>query len=89
MTVALAPVGNDVDLAAEQRLDPDLARGLVELDRPGHRSVVGEPHGGHAEIGGALHELGDPTRTVEHRVLGVDVKVDVGGVGHGQASVVS
>ena len=87
--VALAPVGDDVHLAAEQRLDPDLARSLVELDRPGHRAVIGEPHGGHAEIGGALHELGDPTGAVEHRVLGVDVKVNVGGVGHGQASVVS
>ena len=47
--VLLAPVVDDVDLAADDRLDALRLRGLEQLDRPGHRAVVGERHGRHLE----------------------------------------
>ena len=53
---AIGVIVDEVDLAAEDRLDPVLAAGLVELDRAVHHAVVGEPEGGLAELGGALGE---------------------------------
>jgi hypothetical protein len=47
------PVVGDVDLAAEQRLDSLVLRGLVEVDRAGERAVVRERDGGHLELGRA------------------------------------
>jgi translation initiation factor IF-1 len=46
--------------------------------------MVGQRDGGHPELGGADAEIGDPAGAVEDRVLGVDVEVDEGRVGHGQ-----
>ena len=82
-----AAIVDDVHLAAEDRLDPLLGGGLVEVDRAGHRAVVGERHGGHLELGRLPRERRDPARPVEDRVLGVDVQVDERG-GHGRAIVV-
>ena len=76
-------VVDEVDLAADDRLDPGLARGLVELDRAVHHAVVGEPERGLPERGGALDEAVDLRGAVEQRVLGVDVEVGAGGGGHG------
>ena len=76
------PVVGDVDLAADDRLDPLLARLALELDRAGHRAVVGERDGGHPEARGPLRERGNAARPVEDRVLGVDVQMDEVGFGH-------
>ena len=76
-------VVDEVDLAADDRLDPRLPRGLVELDRAVHHAVVGEPERGLPERGRALHEAVDLRGPVEQRVLGVDVQVGAGGRGHG------
>ena len=89
MRVALrlrAAVVADVDLAADQRLDAVLGRLAVELDRARQRAVVGEPDGGHLELGGALRQGRDPAGAVEDRVLAVDVEMDELG-GHGKAIV--
>ena len=57
--VALAPgssaraVVDQVGLEPEDRLDPVLLAGLVELDRAVHDPVVGEPERRHPELGGA------------------------------------
>ena len=51
-----AAVVGDVDLAADDRLDPLLARLAVELDRAGQRAVVGERDGRHPELGGPRGE---------------------------------
>ena len=40
-------VVDDVDLAAEDRLDALVGSRLVKLDRTRHRAVVGEQHRGH------------------------------------------
>ena len=85
MRVALllrAAVVGDVDLAADDRLDAVLFGLAVELDRAGERAVVGEPDGGHLELGGPLRERRDAAGAVENRVFGVDVEVDEGRLGH-------
>jgi hypothetical protein len=79
-------VVDDVDLAAEDRLDALLLRRLVEVDRPRHRTVVGERHRRHLECGRLPRERRDPARPVQDRVLGVDVQMDERG-GHGKAIV--
>ena len=78
----------DVELAADQRLDADLARLAHELDRARERAVVGQRHRRHLELGRARRERGDAARSVEDRVLGVDVQVDEAGLSHGKSSVV-
>ncbi len=79
-------VVDDVQLAAEDRLDALVGGGLVEIDRAGHRAVVGERDCGHLELRGLPRERRDPARPVEDGVLGVDVQVDERR-GHGKAIV--
>ncbi len=79
-------VVDDVHLAPEDRLDPLLGGGLVEVDRARHRAVVGERHRRHLELGRLPRQRRDPARPVEDRVLRVDVEVDERG-GHGRAIV--
>ena len=81
LLLQLAVVG-DVDLAADDRLDPRALGVLEELNRPGHRAVVGERDGRHFELRGPLHEVGNAAGSVQDRVLRVDVEVDEGGVWH-------
>ena len=76
---ALGVIVDDVQLAADQRLDAVLLGGLVELDRAVHHAVVGEPERGLVERGGTGRERVDLAGTVEQRVLGVDVEVGAGG----------
>ncbi len=83
-----AAVVGDVDLAADDGLDPVGFRRLDEVDRAGERAVVGEGHGRHLELRSARGERRNAARAVEDRVLRVDVKVDErSGLGHGQATL--
>ncbi len=75
-------VVDEVDLAADDRLDAVLAARLVELDRAVHDAVVGEPERRLLELRGALGERLDLARAVEQRVLGVDVEMGAAGVAH-------
>ncbi len=74
----------DVDLAADDRLDPRVLARLVEVDRAVHHAVVGHGERGHLELGRTCHERGDAARPIEQRILGVVMEVDkgVGGVRH-------
>ena len=82
-----APVVHDVHLAPEDRFDALRLRRLVEVDRAGHRAVVGERDGRHLEAGRLLRERRDPAGPIEDRVLRVDVQVDERSA-HGMAIVV-
>ena len=75
-------VVDEVGLEAENRLDPVLLAGLVELDGAVHDPVVGEPESGLAELRGALRQGVDLARAVEQRVLAVDVQMCAGGRAH-------
>ena len=72
-------VVDEVDLAADDRLDAVLPGGLVELDGAVHDAVIGEPERGLAEGCGARGEIVDLACAVQQRVLGVDVEVGDGG----------
>src|SRR6185312_8248094 len=75
-------VVDQVGLEAQNRLDSRLLAGLVELDRPVHHPVVGEPDGRLAEGRRPLHEGVDLRGAVEQRVLGVDVQMYGRALGH-------
>ena len=85
MRVALLLAGGvvaDVDLAADERLDPLLPGVLVELDGARERPVVGERDGGHLEFGSTRGQVRNPAGAVQDGELGVDVEVDeLGGQG--------
>ncbi len=76
------PVGGDVELEADDRLDALVLGGAVELDGAAQRAVVGEGDRRHAQFLGARDQRLDPARAVEQRVLAVHVEMDECG-GHG------
>src|SRR4029077_3733835 len=87
--IALAPhrsartvVVDEIDLAADDRLDPVLRARLVQLDRSVHHAVVGEAERGLAELSSALGESVDLARPIEQRVLAVDVEMDAARFAH-------
>ena len=66
----------DVELAADDRLDPGLFRGVDKLDGSENVAVVGHGHGGHVEFLYTLDEVLGRARSVEHGVVGVQVQVN-------------
>ena len=66
----------DVDLAADDRLDPGFLAGLIEVDRAVHDAVVCKPDRRHPELGRTRHHGGNAAGAVEQRILGVVVEVD-------------
>ena len=88
--VALAPAdptslgavgpGREVGLEPDDRLDAVLACLGPEVVRAVQVAVVGHRDGGHPEARGALEQAVQQGRSVEHRVLGVDVQVHEGRV---------
>ena len=81
LLLCVAVVG-EVDLAADDRLDAGSLGRLEELHGARHGAVIGERDRRHLELGSARDKVGNPARPVENRVLGVDVQVDEGGLGH-------
>ena len=72
-----------VNLAPDDRLDPRLFRGLVELHRAIHHAVIGDRHRRHVELLRLFHQVGNAHRAVEGGVFRVKVEMDKG-VGHGK-----
>ncbi len=72
----VAGAGGQVELGADDGLDPLPVRLLVEVHRADHSPVVGQRHGGHPHPGDLAHELLDLDRPVEEAVLGMEVQVD-------------
>jgi len=66
----------DVRLHPEDRLDPGLARHLLELPRAEHAAVVGERDGGHLELLRPPHQVAEAVGAVEEGVLAVRVEMD-------------
>ena len=67
---------NEVEFAADDRLDALGLGGVVELDRTVKIAVVGEREGLHPQLRRAIHQPVDPARAVEEAVVGMDVEVD-------------
>ena len=66
----------EVALHAEHRLDARVARRLYIGSDAVHVAVVGDADRGLTVGRDGRDDLADPRRTVEHRVLGVEVQVD-------------
>ena len=66
-------VVDEVGLEADDRLDPVLAAGLVEVDGAVHHAVVGEAQGRLSELRRAGRHRLDLAGAVEQRVLAVGV----------------
>ena len=62
----------DVDLAAENRLEPALARVVVEDDRREQVAVLGHGERRHLQLDRFVEQLVDPAGAVEERELGVE-----------------
>ena len=72
MNLPLAPITRgDVDLTADDRLDPPPFRLAVELDRPGHPPVISKGKGIHPARYRTIEERGNLTGRVENTVLGM------------------
>ena len=83
LALADRAVVDEVGLEAEDRLDVVLLAGLVELDAAVHHAVVGEAERGLPERRRTRRKTIDVRRTVEQRVLGVDVEMRAGVGAHG------
>ena len=76
-----AAAGRDVDLAAEDWLDPMFPRLVVEHHAREQVAVLGDGEGRHAGLLRMFHQLADAACAVEQRILRVEVQVDE--LGHG------
>ena len=79
---ALVPLLRDVHLAADDRLHPLLPRGVIELHRAEQVAMVGQRHGRHPLLGHRIHQLVDPARAIQQRVVRVAVQVNKRGIAH-------
>jgi hypothetical protein len=70
--------GGHVELGADDRLDPGGLGVLEELVGPVHVPVVGDRQGRHPHARGLGEQRLQPGGSIEHRVLGVHVKVHEG-----------
>ncbi|MNI03294.1 hypothetical protein D3C73_561940 [compost metagenome] len=75
------------DITAGNGFDPRAACAFVELDQAEKVGQVGQRHGGLAQLGHALDQVGNAHNTVHHRELGVDAQMHKGdrvcyGFGH-------
>ena len=70
--------GSDVGLNADDRLHACFLSLLVEVDRTVENAVVRDRDGGLLELGGPLHDICHPRRTVEHRKLSMQMEVSEG-----------
>ena len=81
LRAALGPLARrHVELAAEDRLDPFLLAGQVEVDGAEQVAVVGQRERREPELPRARDQLVELRGAVEQAVLGMDVQVDEVGV---------
>src|SRR5687767_10717900 len=74
--------GSDVNFAADDRLDALSAGGLVEIDGAVKHAVVRDRKRAKIQLVRAVHELVQPARAIEQRVLGVQMEMDEIGARH-------
>ncbi len=66
----------DVDLAAENRIQPASARMVVKQHRREHVPVLGHGDRGHLQRDRLVQQLVDAAGAVEQRILGVQVEMN-------------
>ncbi len=71
----VAGLARHVGLRADDRVDARVAARGIEVEHPVHVPVIGDAERGLAVGHGRGHEVVEPRRAVEHRVLGVGVQM--------------
>ena len=71
----VAGLAGHVGLGPDDRIDPRLLAGGVEVEDAVHVPVIGDPESRLAVGGSRLDQIGDPGSPVQHRELGVRVQV--------------
>src|ERR1017187_10227558 len=66
----------DINLATDDGLDALLARGLVKINDPVHRAVVGDGQRGEFQFMRLLDELVHAAGAIEQRILGVQMEMN-------------
>ena len=73
---ALEPgVVGHVGLGTQDRFDPPVATGPIEVEDPVHVAVVGDPEGRLTVSRRGVDQVADPSRPVQHGKLGVDMEM--------------
>jgi len=72
----------DVDLAADDRLDPGTGGLEVELHGAEHVAMIGDGQRRHPTLLGALHQIADLDGAIEKAVLAVEMQMYETGVFH-------
>ena len=80
--IAALPAG-DVSLDADDRLDPGLARLLIELHGPEQHAMVGERERRHLQLRRARDHARDRAGAVQQRIIAMVVEVYEVGMLHG------
>src|SRR5687767_9375419 len=75
----------DIDLAPEDRIEPALARLIVEHNRREHVAMLGDRRRRHPELHHPIEQLVDAAGAVEQRVLAM--KMEMNEVGHSHSIV--
>src|SRR5207248_10559364 len=74
--------GGNINLAADDRLDPFLSRRLIEIDRPVKNAVVRQRQRGHSQFMRPLHEPVQTTGAIEQRELRMQMEMNKVGMRH-------
>src|ERR1700738_2121439 len=64
----------DVELAAPDRLDPDLVRGIYKMHRAKNVAMVGHGHCGHAKFMNPINKFLDVASAVEQGVIAMQME---------------
>ena len=72
----------DIDLAADDRLDPLAAGGLIKIDGPKEHAMIGYRQGRELQLMRFIHEPVHAASAIEQRILGVNMKMNKVSVRH-------
>ena len=65
-----------IDLAADDRFDALIARGLIKIDRAVEHTMVGDRQGGKLQVARLVHQRVETAGAIEQRILGVQMEMD-------------
>ena len=72
----------DVRFASDNRFHAGALSFLIKLDRAMQIAVIGNRNGGHSGFGCLFHQLLHPDRSIQQRVLGVQMQMNERVAGH-------
>ena len=71
-----AAAGRDINLASDDRFDPQVAGGLIKIDRAVKNAMIGDRQGGNLQLMRLLHQPVEAAGAIEQRILGVQMEMN-------------